>query len=258
MTNSGRQHWNPDQYAEHARFVSELGMPVVKLLSPQPGERILDLGCGDGVLAVKLGQMGCQVVGIDASAEMIAAAQGQGVQALVMDGQALEFDGQFDAVFSNAALHWMKNPRSVIDGVWRALTPGGRFVGEFGGQGNVATITQSIQRQLSYHGLDLEDPWYFPSPEAYRRLLEEQGFLLETLALIPRLTPLPGDLGDWLKTFAGPYLSPLSAEEQRQVIAAVVDELRPTRCEDGRQWTADYVRLRFSASKPAERFPTNS
>jgi trans-aconitate methyltransferase len=125
------QQWDPKQYAEHARFVSELGMPVVELLSPQPGERILDLGCGDGILTIKLGERGCEVVGVDSSPAMVAAARSLGANAHVIDGHRLPFVGEFDAVFSNAALHWMRHPEEVISSVWRALKPSGRFVGEF-------------------------------------------------------------------------------------------------------------------------------
>jgi len=140
MSSSNLQHWNPEQYGRNARFVSELGMPVVELLSPRSGERILDLGCGDGALTVKLVELGCTVVGVDSSAEMVSVARLLGVDAHIMDGQSLAFVSEFDAVFSNAVLHWIKNPERVLAGVWRALKPGGRFVGEFGGYGNVAVI----------------------------------------------------------------------------------------------------------------------
>ena len=122
------QTWNPEHYARNAGFVAELGLPVVELLNPQPGERILDLGCGDGVLTEKLAALGCQVVGVDSSPAQIAAAQARGLDAHVVDAQRLTFDAEFDAVFSNAALHWMRKPDEVIAGVWRALEPGGRFV----------------------------------------------------------------------------------------------------------------------------------
>jgi trans-aconitate methyltransferase len=135
MSAAHAQQWNPQQYAENARFVSDLGAPVIELLAPQPGERILDLGCGDGALTVKLLDFGCKVIGIDSSPEMVVAAKSLGIDARVMNGQTLQFNGEFNAVFSNATLHWMKNPESVIAGAWCALKPGGRFVGEFGGHG---------------------------------------------------------------------------------------------------------------------------
>lgn len=157
------QHWNPEQYAENARFVYDLGIPVVELLSPQLGERILDLGCGDGALTVKLLKLGCEVVGVDSSPEMVAAARALGLDARIMSGQTLQFDNEFDAVFSNAALHWMKEPETVIDGVWRALKPNGRFVGEFGGYGNVSAIVTAIESALTSRGLAVPSPWFFPS-----------------------------------------------------------------------------------------------
>src|SRR6266705_5788747 len=128
---STTQTWDANRYSENARFVSDLGMPVVELLAPRAGERILDLGCGDGSLTTKLVELGCQVVGVDASPAMVAAAQALGLDARVMDGQSLPFAQEFDAVFSNAALHWMPQVDTVIAGVWRSLKPGGRFVGEW-------------------------------------------------------------------------------------------------------------------------------
>lgn len=153
MSSSNTQHWSPEQYAKHARFVSTLGVPVIGLLSPNRGESILDLGCGDGALTMKLMELGCTVVGVDSSADMVAAAKSLGLNAHVIDGESLRFTSEFDAVFSNAALHWMKDPERVITGVWRSLKPGGRFVGEFGGYGNVATIVRAIESALSSRGL---------------------------------------------------------------------------------------------------------
>lgn len=246
------QQWNPGQYAEHASFVSELGMPVVELLSPHPGERILDLGCGDGALSAKLAALGCTVVGVDASEEMAMAARARGVDAHAMDGQALCFDSVFDAVFSNAALHWMKeNPAAVIDGVWRALRPGGRFVGEFGGTGNVAAIVAALDSALAARGLAVASPWFFPSAETYRALLEARGFVVESITLMPRPTPLPGAVNGWLETFSHTFLAALPVTERQNFIAEVADALRPALCDADGNWTADYVRLRFFALKPA-------
>jgi trans-aconitate methyltransferase len=148
MTVTAHQTWSPEQYAQQARFVSDLGMPVVELLAPRAGERILDLGCGDGSLTKKLVEMGCQVVGVDASHAMVAAAQALGLDARVMDGQSLPFAQEFDAVFSNAALHWMPRADVVIAGVWQSLKPGGRFVGECGGSGNTATVVHALAHAL--------------------------------------------------------------------------------------------------------------
>jgi trans-aconitate methyltransferase len=250
MASSSSQHWNPAQYAEHARFVSDLGKPVVELLAPKACEHILDLGCGDGALTLKLAKFGCTVVGVDSSPEMVAAAKSLGLTAQVMDGQTLPFTKEFDAVFSNAALHWMNHPKDVIASVWRALNHGGRFVAEFGGYGNVAAIVTAIEAALSSRDLTVANPWFFPRPEEYRELLEAVGFSVDSLALIPRPTPLPGDMGGWLQTFAQPYISALPAAETHGFISEVVNALRPVLCDSNGTWHADYVRLRFSARKP--------
>ncbi|MBS0423449.1 MAG: methyltransferase domain-containing protein [Proteobacteria bacterium] len=247
---SRTQHWNPKRYAENARFVSDLGLPVIELLAPQPRERILDLGCGDGSLTAKLLSFGCEVVGVDSSPEMVAAARALGLDARVMDGQTLQFGNEFDAVFSNAALHWMKEPEAVITSVWRSLKPGGRFVSEFGGYGNVSAIVAAIESALNSRGLSVPSPWFFPRSEEYRRLLEARGLVVHNIILIPRPTPLPGDVSGWLETFAQPYTAVLSAAERPSFIAEMVEVLMPVLCDEKGNWEADYVRLRFSATKP--------
>jgi trans-aconitate methyltransferase len=247
------QHWDPDRYARNARFVAELGQPVVELLAPQAGERILDLGCGDGALTRRLSEVGASVVGVDSSAEMVAATRAAGLDARVMSGEALAFDNEFDAVFSNAALHWMLRPAQVIDGVWRALKPGGRFVGEFGGHGNVQHIKTALIAALDRRGLDgnAAVPWYFPTPAEYRGLLEAQGFRVRAAELIPRPTPLPGDIIAWLDNFAENFTRQVPAGERAAYLAEVAAALRPHLCSADGAWTADYVRLRFAADKPA-------
>jgi trans-aconitate methyltransferase len=247
-----KQTWDADRYARNARFVSDLGAPVVELLAPKPGERILDLGCGDGALTEKLVALGCTVVGIDASANFVAAAQKRGLDARVADGERLSFNGEFDAVFSNAALHWMKHPDNVIDGVWRALKPGGRFVAELGGHGCVAKIVAALNAALARRGIDgaSVNPWYFPTVEDYRHHLEARGFLVSSIALIPRPTPLPGDVTAWLETFALSFSSALPEEDRPGFLAEVQEALRLQLCDAAGNWTADYVRLRFAATRP--------
>jgi SAM-dependent methyltransferase len=252
MAIAANQHWSPQQYSTHARFVSDLGMPVVELLAPRVGERILDLGCGDGALTKKLIELGCQVIGVDASSAMVAAAQARGVDARVMDGQSLPFGREFDAVFSNAALHWMKPLDAVVAGVWRALKPGGRFVGECGGDGNTATIVHALERALCRRGIDAQavNPWHFPTAEEYRHILEAQGFLVGTIALMPRPTPLPGSMVGWLETFAHSFMVQVPMAERAAFLAEVAEWCRPTLCDAHGQWTVDYIRLRFSSTKP--------
>ena len=248
------QTWDPEGYARNARFVSELGLPVVELLYPRPGERILDLGCGDGVLTEKLAALGCVVVGVDASAEQVGAARARGLDARVASGEELPFEAEFDAVFSNAALHWMKKAEAVVQGVWRALRPGGRFVAELGGHGNVARIARAVAVALRRRGRDPEaaNPWYFPNEGDYRCLLESRGFVVNQIALFPRPTALPGDLVAWLSTFAGSFTAAVREGERLVFLQEVQEALRPVLCDAQGVWTVDYVRLRFAATKPAQ------
>jgi SAM-dependent methyltransferase len=247
------QTWDPERYARNARFVADLGAPTVELLAPRAGERILDLGCGDGVLTAKLASMGCHVVGVDSSAPQIDAARKLGLDARVMNGEALDFDSEFDAVFSNAALHWMRNPAKVIAGVERALKPHGRFVSEFGGHGCVAKIKKALVAALDRRGIngDAASPWFFPTVEEYSRHLTNGGFVINYIALIPRPTPLPGDITGWLETFAESFTSTLLPDQRSSYIAEVQEALRPELCDAEGKWTADYIRLRFAANKPA-------
>ncbi len=250
----GAQGWDPGRYARQARFVAELGMPVVDLLAPQAGEKILDLGCGDGALTVRLQEMGVDVIGVDSSAAQIEAARALGLDARVMDGQRLDLPaGAFDAVFSNAALHWMdEDPDAVIRGVWQLLRPGGRFVAEMGGGDNVGRIRRAIEAAFRRRDIDPDrfNPWYFPEPDEYRARLEGAGFAVRTIRLIDRPTPLPGDLGGWLDTFAESWLAALTPEDAAAVKAEVAREVEPALRNAEGAWTADYVRLRFAADRP--------
>jgi trans-aconitate methyltransferase len=248
-TAGNAQEWKADRYAEHAHFVPTLGQAVLDLLAPQAGERILDLACGDGVLSEKIKASGATVVGVDSSADMIAAARVRGIDAQLMDGFNLTFDAEFDAVFSNAALHWMKrDPDAVISGIRRALKPGGRFAGEMGGHGNVAAITVALVAALERRGIanaGANSPWYFPTVDDYRGRLEQAGFTVEYIELIPRPTPLPTDMTGWLKTFGMPLIRLLPAADQGAALDEAVELLRPALCDEKARWTADYIRLRF-------------
>lgn len=253
----GTQHWDPDRYARNARFVSDLGAPVLDLLAPAAGERVLDLGCGDGALTEKLVQGGVRAVGVDASPDQVEAARRRGLDAHVMDATRLAFAAEFDAVFSNATLHWVKDADAAIAGVFRALKPGGRFVGEMGGKGNIVAIMAALKEALSRRGIDAArlDPWYFPDEAEYGGKLERAGFTVRAIALIPRMTPLPGALGAWVETFCESFLAAVADDERTALIADVEAAARPVLRDPNGGWRADYVRLRFSALKPAGREP---
>lgn len=245
------QSWNAEGYAKHARFVADLGVPVLELLAPQRGERILDLGCGDGVLTKQLVERGCTVVGVDASPELVIAARDLGLDVRVGDGEALTFVEEFDAVFSNAALHWMKRPESVIDGVFRALRPRGRFVAECGGAGCVDTIVHALDAALERRGIDAHavSPWCFPSAERYAEVLEARGFIVKEARLFPRPTPLPTGVRGWLETFGHAYLDRVAREAQDDFIEEVERSVHPALIDANGAIVADYVRLRFAAEK---------
>ena len=243
------QRWEPERYATDARYVAELGAPVLELLAPKTGERILDLGCGDGALTEKLVQAGASVVGVDASEEMARAARQRGIDARAVSAYELPFEREFDAVFSNAALHWMLDADGVISRVARALKPGGRFVAEMGGHGCCAAIVVAISAVLARRGRDARalNPWYFPTAEDYRARLERAGFGVDYIALIPRPTPLPAGIEGFLDVFAQNFFREFKSEERIRAKSEVADLLRPVLCDEAGRWTADYMRLRFAA-----------
>lgn len=250
--NRPSQHWNPDIYAENARFVADYGTPLIGWLNPRAHEYILDLGCGDGVLTRKIAECGSRVLGLDGSRALLETALDNGVEAVWGDGQKLDFDQEFDAVFSNAALHWMTDAPAVVQGVARALKNGGRFVGEMGGAGNIASIRKALAEALSAHGLQARTCWYFPDADEYSALLRQYGFTVRHIALYRRPTPLPTGVAGWLEAFGGPMLPEnIDANTRAEVFAraaASAERLLPA--ERG-QAVADYVRLRFVAQKTA-------
>ncbi|HEY0333651.1 MAG TPA: class I SAM-dependent methyltransferase [Stenotrophomonas sp.] len=243
------QRWDAERYAGHAGFVAELGADVANLLAAGTGERVLDLGCGDGALTARLSDNGAEVVGVDASPELVAAARARGVDAQLGDGHALAFDRQFDAVFSNAALHWMRKPNEVLHGVHRALRPGGRFVAEFGGHGNVAAITTALRASIRLHGgAEPLFAWYFPTVAEYTLLLQRHGFRVDAIGLMPRPTPLPTGMAAWLETFAAPWLANTPVEKHALILATAVEWLAPALRDGSGAWSGDYVRLRLHAT----------
>jgi trans-aconitate methyltransferase len=231
--------WDPKEYDARHHYVTDYGASLIGMLNPQPGERILDLGCGTGHLTHEIAQTGAIMVGIDSSAEMIAKARQDypEIEFRVADAASFHDPEPFDAVFSNAVLHWIKPPEPVAAAISAALKPGGRLVAEFGGKGNVRSIT----------GLVEAHPWYYPSIAEYSTLLERNGLETVTAALFPRPTPVEGENGlrDWLKMFTSSFLPEDRAPEFERA-------LRPKLYRDG-VWYMDYVRLRITAVKPAQR-----
>ena len=255
MSVNSASRWDPKDYAANAAFVPAMGAPVLALLDPRPGERILDVGCGDGVLTEKIVAAGAIVVGVDASAEMIEAAKAKGLDARVMDGQALTFDAEFDAGFTNAALHWMLDRQGVANGVFRALKPGARFVGEMGGEGNVALIWAAVNAELEARGHVVRGQqashWY-ASIADFTAVYEAAGFTDVDAHLIPRPTPLPTGVAGWVKTFRSGLMDAeaIPLEEQEAIGHAVERRLEGQLRQSDGSWVADYVRLRFTMRKP--------
>ncbi|MFZ5889652.1 MAG: class I SAM-dependent methyltransferase [Myxococcota bacterium] len=250
--------WNPRMYEQRARFVREGGVPVLELLAPQAGERVLDLGCGDGKLTRALAERGASVVGVDASASMLEEAR---VAYPELDfrcvrGEELTFDTEFDAVFSNAALHWMPQADAVAAGMFRALRSRGRLAAEFGGYANVACVREAVAVGLNAVGRTTQtwNPWYFPRLGEYAALLERSGFLVRLAHWFERPSPMPDSaeqsgVASWLSIFANELLSSLSDVERPAFLAAVEAHAKPQLFRDG-VWWIDYVRLRVEAIKP--------
>lgn len=238
-----RTTWDAKQYQQRHSYVFQYGKAVLDLLAPQKGERILDLGCGSGQLTAAIADAGAAVAGIDSSPEMLAEAHAHYPAIEFRLGDAADFalESPVDAVFSNAVLHWVKNAGGAASCIARALKPGGRFVAEFGGHGNIQSVVDALREVLG----PVETPWYYPSIGEYATVLEQNGLEPRQAWLIDRPTPVEGEDGmeDWLAVFA----RDLMGEAQRKIIA---QKLRPTNYKNG-VWTMDYRRLRIVAHKTA-------
>jgi len=251
MSTNGHK-WDPKGYDEHADYVYKLGEPLIALLSPEEGEKILDLGCGHGELSLRISEFGCELTGVDSNADMVAAAADNGINAILGDARELDFNNEFDGIISNAAIHWMSDIDKVLEGCYRALKIGGRFVGEFGGEGNVEKIISATAKYFQSHPElgEFAMPWYFPSLDQFSYELEIAGFFIEYAELIDRPTPLPTGIKGWLITFYHGLMSNFTDKQKEEFIDNLSEVLKPDLYnEASAKWHADYVRLRFKALK---------
>ncbi len=246
--------WDTELYEAQHSFVWKLGLGLLEDLDPQPGQRILDLGCGTGQLTNSIAERGADVLGLDASPDMIGQARQNypRLRFLLQDATAMQFQSEFDAVFSNAALHWIPDGSTVALNIFRALRHGGRFIAELGGKGNIGQIESSIQTILRrYLGQDLpRTRTWFPSIGEYSSILENSGLQVSSALLFERPTPLAGERGleEWIQQFASYYFEPLPPARRPAVMTEIVENLRPVLFKNG-QWFADYRRLRITAIK---------
>jgi SAM-dependent methyltransferase len=239
--------WNPADYASVGGFVAELGGAALDLLDPKPGERILDVGCGEGTLTTKIIERGATVLGVDNSPEMIAAARAKGVDALLLPAEDMQFFAEFDAAFSNAALHWVLQKEQAARAIFRALKPSGRFAGEMGGEGNIEKLREALDEELIIRGYvpPLESGNWYASPEEFAAVYDAAGFREIDARLIERPTPIEHGIAAWVTTFRTGWLdrAGVPEEERAEIGAAVADRVGSN--------IADYVRLRFIMRKPA-------
>jgi trans-aconitate 2-methyltransferase len=250
------EKWDAGLYSGKHAFVWEMAKDLVPLLAPKAGERILDVGCGTGQLTAKIAASGAEVVGVDRSPEMIEEARRRlpNLRFEVMDARELAFRKEFDGVFSNATLHWVKEPEKAVAGIARALKAGGRFVAEFGGKGNVEEVMAAFRRACSALGFEFSDelnPWYFPSVAEYAGLLEKHGLEVRQAMLFDRPTPLEDQergLLTWLEMFGGAVLSKVRQEMRAELLERVEREAKTELFREGR-WVLDYRRLRVVAVK---------
>ncbi len=246
--------WNPNLYQNNHDFVWQYGESLLELLQPQPGERILDLGCGTGQLTAKIAEAGAAVVGMDADNAMIAEARRNypTLQFLVGDARNFLVEQPYKAIFSNAALHWVQPPEMAIASMFQALQSEGRLVAEFGGKGNVQKITEALFSTLEQKGYRGENPWYFPSIGEYTTLLEQQGWIVTYAGLFDRPTVLKSGvagLSNWLKMFGKGIFTSLTPAQREAVIQSVEAQVRSSLWQED-HWIADYRRLRIIAYKP--------
>jgi trans-aconitate methyltransferase len=242
--------WDAERYQNRHSYVWQFGGSLLELLQPRAGERIL--GCGTGQLTAEIARSGVEVTGIDYSSDMLEQARQNypGIRFVLGDATSFSFAEPFDAVFSNAALHWVRDHAAAVKAIARALRPGGRFVAEFGGQGNIRSVLAAFRDALGSAVAEQRNPWNYSSDAEFAALLERHGLEVRQSSLFDRPTPLDGENGieDWLEMFCGGFFDHLSPEARREKIREVIARLRPAQFRDG-VWTLDYRRLRVFAVK---------
>jgi len=251
MSSITGQTWNTDAYATNGRFVATLASAVVELLAPTAGERVLDLGCGHGALTEQIAATGALVTGVDNSPAMLEAARKRDLQVEQHSADELPYNLQFDAVFSNAALHWVREAESAIACMSRAVRSGGRLVLEMGGQGNIARIMRGTEEVLREAGFEASHTWYFPSIGEYTTLLEKHGFAVRLAQNFARWTQLEHPergLREWLEMFGGAYFENVPPAKRDELVRRIEARLKPELWCDG-SWFADYRRLRVVAER---------
>ena len=245
--------WNSVLYDQKHSFVYEYGKELLALLHPQPGETILDVGCGTGHLTAQIAAAGARITGLDSSAAMIEKAQAAypNLEFIHADATNFSFPEPFDAVFSNATLHWISDAEAAVKCMAQALKSGGRLVVEFGGKNNIANIMNALGAALTELGIaGMSRAMYFPSIGEYAPWLEKYGLEIKQAFLFDRPTKLDGEDGmkNWLRMFAVMKTEKLSEELRETAFALAEKKLRSVQYIDG-QWYAVYRRLRIVAHK---------
>ena len=255
MVNTVNDQWNAHLYDKSHSFVSQYGIDLIQFLAPKENEKILDLGCGTGDLARQMKDLGADVIGVDKSANMIEQARNkyEEIAFEVKDATELLYKNEFDAVFSNATLHWVKTPEKALNCIHNSLKRGGRFVAEFGGKGNVQTITNEIIREIKTLGMDFSEeqfPWFYPSIAEYTSLMEEVGFRVTLAQHYDRPTKLDGELGlqNWIEMFGAQLFNGIDEKQKQNIIKRVEHNLKNILYKEG-NWFADYKRIRVIGVK---------
>ena len=244
--------WDPSHYDAHGRFISRYGLELLDWLDARPGEQILDFGCGDGFLTQEIANQGADVLGVDLDPRMVEGTRARGLRAEQVDGTALGFDDRFDAVFSNSVLQWIKRPDPALQSIHKALKPGGRFVADVAGLGNLAAILVAMRAVGDELGgdPDLAFPFYAPTEAEFSRLLTAEGFAVERSETSPRYTALPSDLWNWIGSIFQPFFTQFDEAANEKVRARVLELLEPVLRDASGQWHIDHVRVRVIARKP--------